>query len=161
MPASYRAIALGEDGRREVLALLGPPDQLFYTRNEVVFDYRAASHRSTNLELFLPTDVVPGPWPLGLLNAPRILFDPFEEPEAFAEPPLERNARRTAQGASRLLPFSGGIDVLILRNRQARGDRLRVVMDRDSLRTTQKELRLATGEYESETLAERILLRTD
>jgi hypothetical protein len=159
-PAGYDEVALGEHGRREVLARLGAPDALFYTPSELVFDYVAASHRGTDLAIFVPSDVTPGPVdPAIILALQRFLFDLFVEPPEFRSTLLERAARTASDAAVSFAPFVSGQDVVNLHGRQVRTDRLRVVFDRESLRVTAKALRLATGEYRQESLVGRTLLR--
>lgn len=156
----YHSIALGSD-RSALLDRLGPPDQLFYTPTEVVYDYVSASHRATDLRLFLPTDVLPGLNPSLLLTLSRSLFGPFREPEEFREPTTVRLSRAALVATTGFVPFARGGDLLILRGRQLRRDRLRVVLDRASATVRRKALRLATGEYARESLPERVLLQSD
>jgi len=158
-PEVYRSIALGSD-RRALLDRLGPPDQLTYTPTEVVYDYVSASHRATDLRLFLPTDALPGLNPSLLLGLTRWFFGPFREPEEFREPTTVRLSRVALDATTRFVPFAGGGDLLILRGRQLRRDRLRVVLDRASATVRRKALRLASGEYARESLPERALLQT-
>ena len=158
----YRAIVLGDSTRRDVLALLGPPDTARYTPNELFFDYWAASHRGNDLEFFVPSNVIPLPIdPLSILSVPEYFFDLFVEPEEFRPTFMEETGRNTAEGAIGLIPFVSGQEVIILHGRQTRLDRLRVVFDRHTLEATRKALRLATGEYDQESLVEQILLRDD
>ena len=63
-PASYDQIDLGAQSRNDVLAALGPPDEIAYTTSELVFDYTSAFHRGTDTRVFLPSDVLPGFNPL-------------------------------------------------------------------------------------------------
>jgi hypothetical protein len=158
---TYDAIDVGVADRTAILAQLGPPDRILYTRTEEVLDYRSASHRSTDLLFYLPTDVLGGlriVVPTGVL---RFFFDPFVEPEALREPSLVQLGRRSAEAATSLIPFASGIDLLVLRSRQLRADEIRVVLDRDTHAVQRKALRLATGEYAEQTLSESAGLRTD
>jgi hypothetical protein len=160
-PASYDQIDLGAQSRNDVLAALGPPDEIAYTTTELVFDYTSAFHRGTDTRVFLPSDVLPGFNPLFILSLPRILFDASEEPEAFEPTPMEQGARGALALMFSLVPFTSGEDLLILRGHQLREDRLRVVFDRDALIARRKSLRLATGEYVEESLPDRVLLQAD
>jgi hypothetical protein len=157
----YAAVELGAQSRRDVLAALGPPDDVQYTATELVFDYTSAFHRGTDLRLFLPSDVLPGFNPLFLFSLPRIFFDQSEEPDAFEPTFLERGARGVLSLVYSLVPFTSGEDLLILRGHQLREDRLRVVFDRQALVARRKSLRLATGEYAEESLPDRVFLRAD
>jgi len=158
----YRAIALGSDTRRDVLARLGPPDALFYTPRELVFDYRAARHRLTDFELFVPTNFLPLPVsPAPVFSALRFFLNPFEEPKATQGTILERASEGSVRLAVGFIPFTSGEDLLVLNGRQIRVDRLRVVFDRQSLVATQKALRLQSRAYTSESLPERVLLETE
>jgi hypothetical protein len=160
--SGYEAIALGSDTRREVLSRLGPPDALLYTPTELVFDYLASRHRATDLELFVPSDIVPGALnPASLLSVPRYFFDPFAEPEETDETFLEATGRRGVQLAVGFIPFASGEELLVVNGRQIRVDRLRVVFDRESLVATRKALRLASGEFSQDALGERVLLQAD
>ena len=157
---SYQWLELGQHQRRDVLARLGPPDRAFYTPSELVFDYLAAHHRGTDLRFFVPSDVMPGPIdPAAVLAVPRFFFDLFVEPEEFQPTTLERVARVGADAAVSAAPFVSGQDVVILRGRQLRVDQLRVVFDRATLAATGKALRLASGEYQQQSLADQLLLR--
>lgn len=159
-PQRYDELRVGEDDRHQVMARLGPPDALFYTPTELVFDYVAASHRGTDLRVFVPSDVAPGPVdPAAILAVPRFLFDLFSEPDEFQPTGLERAARTASDIAVSFAPFVSGQDVITLNGRQLRADRLRVVFDRKTLRLTAKALRLATGEYQQESELGRLLLR--
>ena len=157
----YHAIELGSDGRREVLARLGPPDTVVYTPKELVFDYASVRHRGTEARLFLPTDILPGFNPLFLISVLRFFFDDSGEPDELQPTAVERTARIGASAAASLVPFASGEDILILRGYQLRGDQLRVVFDRETLTTRRKSLRLATGEYAEESFTNRVLLQTD
>lgn len=157
----YEAIALGEHQRRDVLAQLGPPDHVFYTSVEEVFDYRAAAHRATDLRFFIPTDTFGGVNPTLPLNALRFFFDPFEEPEELRDAPVIRASRASIRGATGFIPFADGTDILVLHGRQLRRDRLRIVFDSGTHIATQKALRLATGEYRHQHLPERAILQAD
>ncbi len=158
--AHFEAILLGEHDRRDVLAYLGPPDRVLYTPSELIFDYEAARHRGNDFSFFLPTYFV-GSGPFFLLRIPRLFFSGFEEPDEFDETTGERASRRATQFGLGLIPFTRGEDLLIVRGRQVRRDRLRVVMDRETLATRAKALRLASGEYEQHTITDRMLLQTD
>ncbi len=57
------------------------------------------------------------------------------------------------------MPFARGADLLLLRGRRLRSDRLRVVLDRETLAARGKALRLATGEHARESLPNRALLQ--
>jgi hypothetical protein len=155
---SFEWVELGAHHRRDVLARLGAPDRAFYTRSELVFDYLAARHRGTDLRFFVPSDVMPGPIdPAAVLAVPRFFFDLFVEPEEFEPTTMERLARVGADAAVSAAPFVSGQDVVILRGRQIRVDQLRVVFDRSTLTATGKALRLASGEYQQQSLADQIL----
>jgi len=152
---SYGWLELGAHGRRDVLARLGPPDRAFYTPTELVFDYLAARHRGTDLRFFVPSDVMPGPIdPAAVLAVPRFFFDLFVEPAEFQPTPIERAARAGADAAVSAAPFVSGQDVVILRV-----DHLRVVFDRATLAATSKALRLASGDFQQESLAGQLFLR--
>jgi hypothetical protein len=56
------------------------------------------------------------------------------------------------------VPFTSGEELLIVKGHKLRGDRLRVVFDRETLNVVGKSLRLATGEYAEESLSDRVLL---
>jgi hypothetical protein len=159
----YHDVSLGHDGRREVLARLGPPDAVLYTLDEVIFDYRAGSHRSTDVYFYVPSDLFPGPVnPVGFIQGTlRFFFSPFEEVEEFRGTAAERMGRGSAEAAAGAVPFARGLDVLTLRGRQIRYDRLRVVLDRRSGIASRKSLRLATGEYVEQSIGERMLLLGD
>ena len=158
----FGEIVLGESTRGEVLALLGPPDGARYTPRELFFEYWAASHRASDLEFFIPSDVIPGPVdPLAILAVPQYFFEPFVEPEEFVPTFLELTGRNLANAGLSLAPFVGGQEVVTLRGRQTRVDRLRVVFDLATLRVTHKALRSATGEYLEETLTEQVFLQDD
>lgn len=158
----YEAVELGAHNRSDVLAALGPPDAAFYTPDELVFDYRAGVHQATDLRFFVPSDVFTGPFnPLAILSVQKFFFDLFKEPEEFRPTPMERAGRNTANAMTRMIPFTSGEDLLTLRGRQLRSDRLRIVFDRKSLRARQKSLRLATGAYQEDSLRERLLLQTN
>jgi len=157
----YGAVDLGMQSRGDVLAALGPPDEIVYTKTELVFDYTSAVHRGTETRLFLPSDVLPVFNPLFLLSLPRILFDASEPPEAFQPTFAEQGARGMLALLYSFVPFTSGEELLILRGHQLREDRLRVVFDREALIARRKSLRLATGEYVEESLPDRVLLRAD
>jgi len=160
----YGGIVLGSDTRHSVLARLGPPDALFYTPTELVFDYRAARHRVTDFELFVPTDLLSPSLPVSpapIFSALRFLLNPFKEPEQTRGTFLERASRQSAKLGVGFIPFTSGEDVLVLNGRQLRTDRLRIVFDRQRLVVTQKALRLQSREYGKESLAERVLLKTE
>jgi hypothetical protein len=158
----YHAIVLGDSTRGDVLALFGPPDTARYTPRELFFEYWAAFHRGNDLEFFVPSDLIPGPIdPLAIFAVPEYFFDPFIQPGEFEPTFLEKTGRTVANAGLAFAPFVGGQEFVTLHGRQTRLDRLRVVFDRETLRATHKALRLATGEYEQETLAERILLQDD
>jgi hypothetical protein len=160
--SSYDAIVVGESTRRDVLALLGAPDAVHYNLEDLVFEYWAGSHRGTDLRFFLPSDVFPLPIdPLSVLGAPRFFFDPFSEPEEFRPTVMERAATSAANAAVSLVPFTSGEELVTLHGRQVRLDELRVTFDRNTKKATSKALRLATGEYQRETLPERLLLRVE
>ncbi len=158
--SAYGQILLGEDGQRQVLAKLGPPDRVDYQHGYMVFDYESGRHRSTELEFFVPSEIIPFADPLFILTVLRFLLDPSEEPEEFRGSFSERVGRTGATLALRLIPFASGTELLIARGWQVRGDRLRVVFERDSLVSVAKSLRLATGEYIDDSLTDRVLLRT-
>lgn len=161
-PDGYRAITLGTDTRRDVLARLGPPDELLYTPKELVFDYRASRHRMTDLEIFVPSDVVPGALnPASLLSVPRYFFNDFVEPAETRNTFLEDAGRRGAEFVVGFIPFASGEEVLVMNGRQIRFDRLRIVFDRESLVAIRKAFRLASGEYSEDSLGERIFLQAD
>ena len=61
----------------------------------------------------------------------------------------------------RLVPFTSGEELLIVKGNQLRGDRLRVVFTPDTQVVAGKSLRLATGEYEEDSLFDRVILRAD
>jgi hypothetical protein len=153
----YSEILLGDD-RRAVLERLGPPDRVEYVRNAFVFDYESAYHRGNELQLFLPSDVIPGFDPLFLLAIPRLFFDQSATPDAFRPTLAERVGRRGVSAVLRLVPFTSGEELLIVKGHKLRGDRLRVVFDRETLNVVGKSLRLATGEYAEESLSDRVLL---
>jgi len=160
-PDLYRRIALRDDGRSEVLAKLGPPDRIRFTPEDEVFEYESEHHRSTDFRILLPTFLVPGPGPGFLLGPLRFFFDPFEEPEEFREELPVRFIRVVIESLVNMAPSSGTEDLLTLRGRQLRSDLIRVVVDRESRRVTEKSLRLATGEYREDTIFDRALLQTD
>jgi hypothetical protein len=147
----YPEILLG-DGRRAVLERLGPPDRAEYLRDALVFVYESAYHRGNE------TDVIPGFDPLFILAIPRLFFDQSEEPDAFRPTLAERVGRRGVSAVLRLVPFTSGEELLIVKGHKLRGDRLVVVFDRETLNVVGKSLRLATGEYAEESLSERVLL---
>ena len=157
----YRAIVLGESTRRDVLALLGPPDEARYTPSELVFDYWTASHRGNDLELVVPSNLIPGFDPLGVVAVPRFFFDPFVESEEFQPSFLERAGRDLTKAALRSVPCRSGQGIVQLHGRQIRLGRLRVVFDLETLSATQKALRLATGNTQRESFAEQIMLLND
>jgi len=160
--APFAEIVLGESTRGEVLALLGPPDRARYTPRELFFEYWAASHRATDLEFFVPSDVIPGPFdPLGILSVTEYFFDPFREPDEFKPTFLERRGRNLANVGLAVAPFIGGQEIVTLHGRQTRLDRWRVVFDLKTLKATHKALRLATGEYEEQSFVEEVLLQDD
>jgi hypothetical protein len=129
---------------------------------DLVFDYWAGSHRGNDLLFFFPSDVLPLPVdPLSFLGVPRFFFDPFSEPEEFHPTVMERAGRTAVEAATSLIPFTSGEELFTLHGRQLRLDELRVTFDRDTKKATSKALRLATGEYRRETLAEQILLRVE
>ncbi len=154
----YTEIELGDE-RRAVLEQLGPPDKVEYHRVAFVFDYESSYHRSTELEIFLPTDVIPGFDPFFILSIPRFFFDQSETPDAFQPTLAERAGRGGLSAVLRLVPFTSGEEILIVKGHQLRSDRLRVVFDRKTLAVVGKSLQLATGEYAEQSLADRILLR--
>jgi hypothetical protein len=157
---TYQWVALGQHQRRDVLARLGPPDRAFYTKTELVFDYLAARHRGSDLQFFVPSDVMPGPIdPAAVLAIPRFFFDLFVEPAEFQPTPMEQVARAGAQAAADAVPFVSGQEVVTLRGRHLRVDHLRVVFDRATLAATSKALRLASGEAREASLADPLLLR--
>ena len=153
----YPDILLG-DGRREVLLRLGPPDQVEYLRELCVFDCVSSFHRGNELEIFVPTDIIPGFNPLFFLSIPRFFFDESEIPDAFAPTLAERAGRGGVSAALRLVPFTSGEEILIVKGHKLRGDRLRIVFDRETRSVVGKSLRLATGEYAEESLTDRVLL---
>jgi hypothetical protein len=156
---SFEWLVLGQHHRRDVLARLGPPDRALYTPTELVFDYLAARHRGSDLRFFVPSDVMPGPIdPAAVLAVPRFFFDLFVEPPEFQPTTMERVARAGADAAVSAAPFVSGQDVVILRGRKLRVDHLRVVFDRATLAATSKALRLASGDYQQQSLADQILL---
>jgi len=157
----YEAIQLGRDRRRDVLASLGPPDRVLYGRSILVFDYLWKRHRSTDMRLFVPSEVIPGLDPLALLSIPRFFFDPSEDPEEFETGHMQRFAEGIAGLATSFVPFGDGTDLLIARGYQLRSDRVRIVFDRTDLIAEAKSLRYASGEYRSESLTDRILLRAN
>jgi hypothetical protein len=159
--AQYAAIELGRDRRRDVMASLGPPDRVVYGRSVLVFDYLWMRHRSTDTRLFVPSEIVPGLDPLFLLSIPRFFFDPSEHPEAFRPNHMERLGEGLARLATSVVPFANGQDLLIASGHQLRHDRVRIVFDRKSLVVRGKSLRFASGEYRSESLTDRVLLRAD
>ena len=158
----YEAVELGADKRSDVLAALGPPDTAFYTPDELIFDYHAGVHQATDLRFFVPSDVFTGPFnPLAILSVQKFFFDLFTEPEEFRPTLMERAGRNTANAMTRMIPFASGEDLLTLRGRQLRSDRLRIVFDRETLRAQQKSLRLATGAYQEDSLPQRLFLQTN
>jgi hypothetical protein len=159
--ASFEAVELGADRRTQLLAKLGPPDAVLYTKTEEVFDYVAKSHRATNLRFFFPSDVVPYVDPFAWLGVHRYFFDPFEEPAPFRPTFSDMLSRYALETAASNVPFLRGEDIVILRSRQLRGDILRVVLDRDTHQTLRKALLLATGEYALESWRERAFLGAD
>ncbi len=160
-PLHYEAIELGRDHRRDVMALLGPPDRAIYRETELVFDYLWMRHRGTDTRLFIPSEVFPGLDPLFFLSLPRYFFDPSEEPEEFRPTIAERLAEGMAQLGTFAIPLANGQDLLIVRGHQLRSDRVRIVFDRDSLVVQGKSMRSASGEYRDESLTDRLLLRAD
>lgn len=158
---AFQAIELGADDRTAVLARLGPPDRILYGRTEEILVYEAASHRSTDLLFYFPTDVLGGFRVIVPLGALRYFFDPFEEPEGLRPPLLAEYGRRTVDSTRSLVPFATGIDLLVMHARQLRSDELQVVLDRETRSTLRKTLRLATGEFADETLPERLILQAD
>jgi hypothetical protein len=157
---TYQWVELGQHQRRDVLARLGPPDRAFYTRTELVFDYLAARHRGSDLQFFVPSDVMPGPIdPAAVLAIPRFFFDLFVEPAEFQPTPMEQVTRAGAQAAADAVPFVSGQEVVTLRGRHLRADQLRVVFDRATLTATAKALRLASGDAQHASLADPLLLR--
>jgi hypothetical protein len=160
-PGLYDRIAPGEDGRSEVLAKLGPPDRILYTRSEEVFEYESEHHRATDFRIILPLFLVPGPGPGLLLGGLRALLDPFEEPEEFEEELPVRITKLAVNGLVGMAPSTDTEDLLTLRGRQLRSDVIRVMLDRESHRVEEKSLRLSSGEYAKESILERSLLQTD
>lgn len=154
----YDEIRMG-DARRAVLERLGPPDRVEYQKRRFVFYYESAFHRSSELEIFLPTDVIPGFNPLFLLSVPRFFFDASETPDPFAPTLAERAGRGGLSAVLRLVPFTSGEEILIMRGHQLRGDSLSVVFERETLNVVGKSLRLATGEYAEESIGGRVLLQ--
>ena len=160
-PRHYEAIELGQDHRRDVMASLGPPDRALYGRSELIFDYLWKRHRGTDTRLFIPSEVIPGLDPLFFLSIPRYFFDPSEEPDEFRPNLVERLAQGLARLATFVVPFANGQDLLIVSGYQLRRDRLRVVFDRETLLVQGKSIRSASGEYRSESLADRMSLQAD
>jgi hypothetical protein len=159
--ARYAAIELGQDRRSDVMASLGPPDRIVYARSVLIFDYLWMRHRGTDTRLFVPSEVLPGFDPLFLLSIPRFFFDPSENPEEFEKSYVERIAEGLARITASIIPFASGQDLLIAKGHQLRNDRVRVVFDLESLVVLGKSLRFASGEYNEESLVDRILLRAD
>jgi hypothetical protein len=160
--AQYDVIELGADRRTQLLAKLGPPDAVLYTRSEEVFDYLSRSHRATNLRFFFPSDATPlFVDPFAWLGVHRYFFDPFEEPAAFRPTFTDQLSRYALDTAVSYVPFTRGEDIVILRSRQLRGDILRVVLDRDTHQTLRKAVLLSTGEYARESWADRAFLGAD
>ncbi|UCE84807.1 MAG: hypothetical protein JSU66_10640 [Deltaproteobacteria bacterium] len=159
--ADFDAIEVGANGRADVLARLGPPDRLSYTLADEVLEYDTGRHRATDLRFFVPSDALRLP---GLGTAMGILgffFEPFEESEAFRQPRELRASTAVLGAVGGLVPFTGGSDVLTLRGRQLRTDRIRVIVDRETLRVKQKALLLATDDLERQSIVDRATLRTD
>lgn len=160
-PVQYEAIAIGQHRRSDVMAALGPPDQIVYAPTELIFDYLWKRHRGTETRLFIPSEIIPGVDPLFLLSVPRLLFDPSEEPDEFRPSFVERIAEGLARLATFAVPFANGTDLMIASGHQLRSDRLRVVFDRENLLVLGKSLRFATGEYRGESMTDRVLLRAE
>ena len=159
--ARYETIELGRDQRRDVMAALGPPDRVAYGRSILVFDYLWTRHRSTDVRLFIPSEVVPGFDPLFILSMPRLFFDLSDAPVEFEQSHVERLAEGMTNLVTSAIPFADGQDLLIARGHQVRHDRVRVVFDRTTLIVEAKSIRFSSGEYRGESLANRILLRAD
>jgi hypothetical protein len=160
-PDLYHQLVLGDDGRSQVLAKLGPPDRILITPTDEVFEYESEHHRSTDFRIILPTFLIPGPGPGLILGPLHFFFDPFDEPEEFEEELPVRFIRVVLNSLIGMAPASGTEDLLTLRGRQLRSDVIRVVMDRKSRRVTEKSLRLATGEYQKDSILDRAFLQTE
>ncbi len=155
--ADFEAIDVGRDDRAQLLERLGPPDHLSYSPRDEVHEYAAGRHRATDLRFFVPGELARLPGLGAVLGILSFFFEPFEEPEEFRSS-FEVRASRGALG---LVPFGGGQDVLTLRGRQLRTDRIRVVVDRDTLRVEEKALLRATEDLEGQSIFDRATLRTD
>jgi hypothetical protein len=159
--ADFEAVDVDGDDRARLLAELGPPDRLTYTLGEEIHEYEAGRHRGTDLRFFVPGELVRVPGLGAVSGILRFFFGAFEEPEEFHSA-FEVTAGRAAIGAvAGLVPFAGGQDVLTLRGRQLRHDRIRVVVDRDTLRVEQKALLRATQDLDQQSILERATLRAD
>ncbi|MEM7308462.1 MAG: hypothetical protein AAF682_17405 [Planctomycetota bacterium] len=132
----YGDIELGVDGRGEVLALLGPPDEVFYTLSEEVFLYRMGLHRGSEFRLLVP-DVFINPGRPGL----QALSPDSSEPTALAaETPIVSFLRGLTENLTGFAAPVTGDQALSLLNRQVRFDVIRVVLDRETHVTLSKEL---------------------
>ena len=103
--------------------------------------------------------MIPGFNPLFVLSIPRLFFDQSETPEDFHETFAERVGRGGVSAVTRLIPFTSGEEMLIVKGHEVRGDRMRLVLDRETGRVVGKSLRVATQDYDEESLAERVLLQ--
>ena len=159
---AYPDIAVAGDDRAEVLGRLGPPDRIEFMRDGgVVFDYESFHHRNTRLDFFVPSEIFPFVDPLFILAIPRFFFDQSDEPEAFERSTAANAGRGALSLVMRLVPFTSGEELLIVKGNQLRGDRLRVVFARDTRVVASKSLRLATGEYREESIFDRVILQAD
>ena len=158
----YRLISVARDDRATVLRRLGPPDEMEFLRDgTVVFDYVSSAHRQTRLESFVPSEIFPFVDPLFILAIPRFFFDPSGSPDEFDRSTAESAGRGAATFALRLVPFTSGEELLIVKGHQIRADRLRVLFEPERRIVAGKSLRLATGEYQEDSLVDRVILRAD
>ncbi|MCI0650671.1 MAG: hypothetical protein L0Z55_02175 [Planctomycetes bacterium] len=159
--AGYEAVIVGESGRKEVLAALGPPDGIRYTAEEEILEYRSARHIGTDLSFVLPAAMLqPGAW-VAAIQGLFQYFLPLHEPEEFVSRVwvLSFASFFFGQLVSLSPVETGSDDLLVLLGRDLRFDRVRIILDRDGKTVRAKAFEPAGGDLSIGELWNRTLLQ--
>lgn len=147
------ALAVGTDGRADVLRRLGPPDAVFYTLVDEVFVYRRGGHRGTDLRFLFPNF-------FNLLRPGLELLTPgVEQDEAFEDETAPVMVTNTV--IDRVFAFMNPLateEGMALYGRRLRWDVARITLDRETHVARSVDLFLGVEEKSAEDLFRETLL---
>lgn len=136
---AFQEIEVGSADRAEVLERMGPPLEVRYTLEHEELLYRSARHSATDIQVIIPTEQIPGLSILGRIRgALGALFPAYDEPLEFEKGPAVTVTRDVLESLIGFGGAPGSADLLSLHGRRIAYDRLRFVLDRDTLKVLKK-----------------------